>query len=101
MGRSNLVDPRGGRIEVGIAPYKQKLTDWTIWTFTVGGFDFYVKTDQRPFPTSWGPFLLNDNDPVVVPLIDALPFHEIEKFQPIFSQMSSRSRLKDFGDTTR
>jgi hypothetical protein len=87
IGRSNLTDPSGQRIEVGIAPYKQKLMDWTIWTFTIGGFDFYVKLDQRPFPIAWKPFLLNDNNPVVLPLVDGLPLHEISKFQPIFAQM--------------
>jgi hypothetical protein len=87
VGRSNLTDPAGKIIEVGIAPYRQRLINWTVWTFTIGGLDFYVKTDQRPFPTHWHSFLVNDNDPVILPLIDALPFHEIEKFQPIFRQM--------------
>jgi|tagenome__1003787_1003787.scaffolds.fasta_scaffold20972534_4 hypothetical protein len=87
VGRSNLIDPSGRRIEVGIAPYKNRLKEWTIWTFTVGGFDFYVKTDQRSFPIAWKSFLLNDNDPVTVSLIKPLPFHQIPKFQPILAQM--------------
>jgi hypothetical protein len=90
VGRSNVVDPHGNPIEVGIAPYKSKLYGWTIWLFTIGGFDFYIKTDQRPFPKAWQPFLVNDNDPLVLPLIDAMPLHQIEKFQPIFKQMLKR-----------
>lgn len=95
VGRSNVVDPTGNRIEVGIAPYKQKLKDWTVWHFTIGGFDFYVKTDQRPFPRSWKPFLINDNDPIVLTLIDPQALHQIPKFQPIFTQMAKANRAKN------
>lgn len=90
VGRSNLTNATGERIELGVAPYKNKFRDWTIWMFTVGGLDFYVKTDQRPFPVDWRPFLLNDNDPVALPLIDPLRFDEIPKFRPIFAQMTKR-----------
>jgi hypothetical protein len=46
--------------------------------------------EKHPFPKAWQPFLVNDNDPLVLPLIDAMPLHQIEKFQPIFKQMLKR-----------
>ena len=97
LGRANVVDPRGKSVEVGIAPYRVKLRDWNLWHFAVGGFDFYVKTDQRPFPRSWKPFLLNDNDPVAMPLIDPQALHDIPKFQSIFQNMIAR-RAQEFGE---
>jgi hypothetical protein len=87
VGRANVIDPRGQPVEFGIAPYRLRLREWTLWHFAIGGFDFYVKTDQRPFPTMWKPFLANDNDPITLPLIDPQRIHEIPKFQPIFLQM--------------
>jgi hypothetical protein len=89
LGRSNLVDPSGNRIEIGLAPYRRKLLWWNIWHFSIAGFDFYLKADKRPFPELWKPFLANDNDPVTVPLIDPLRFDQLPMFQPIFKQMTA------------
>lgn len=95
VGRSNLIEPSGTRVEIGLAPYKKRLLRWTIWHFSIGGFDFYVKTDQRRFPREWQDFLANDNDPLTLPLIDPLRLDDVPMFQPIFAQMfkfrSSRS----------
>jgi hypothetical protein len=87
IGRSNLIDPSGNRIEIGLAPYRRKLLDWTVWHFTIAGFDFYIKTDKRPFPKQWNEFLANDNDPIILPRIDPQQLHEIPILQPIFAQM--------------
>lgn len=90
LGRSNLVDPSGDRVEIGLAPYRRKLLTWNVWHFSIGGFDFYFKADKRPFPEFWKPFLANDNDPVTIPLIDPLRFDQLPMLQPIFKQMNSR-----------
>jgi hypothetical protein len=90
MGRANLVDVKGQRVEIGLPPYRRKLLEWTVW-HQIAGFDFYVKTDQRPFPSSWKDFLLNDNDPVVLPLIDPVSLHSVPMLQPIFAQMRRRA----------
>jgi hypothetical protein len=89
VGRSNIVDPLGKRIELGLAPYRRKLLDWTIWHFTIAGFDFYLKVDKRPFPRQWKEFLANDNNPIALPLIDPQSIHEIPMLRPIFAQMAS------------
>ena len=90
VGRSNLVDPEGKRLEFGIAPYRQRLRNWNVWHFSIGGFDFYLKTDQKPFPPTWKQFLANDNDPITIPLIDAQPLHEVPMLQPILRRMLAR-----------
>lgn len=90
VGRSNVIDPRGKRVEIGLAPYKSKLLNFTVWHFSIGGFDFYLKADGRPFPKQWTEFLANDNDPISLPIIDPVRIHELEKFQPIFAQMLKR-----------
>jgi hypothetical protein len=87
VGRSNIVGADGHRIEIGLAPYKRRLLDWTVWHFTIAGFDFYVKTDKRPFPEPWKPFLANDNDPITLALIDPRRLDEIPMLRPIFAQM--------------
>lgn len=91
VGRSNIVDFEGKPIEIGLAPYRQKLLDWNVWHFTIAGFDFYVKTDKRPFPRQWKEFLANDNDPITLPLIDPRNLLEIPLLQPIFAQMAKAS----------
>ena len=87
VSRSNIVDLRGKRIEIGVPPYRRKLLQWTVWHFSLAGFDFYLKTDQRSFPADWEQFLINGNDPVTLPLIDPLRFDSIPMFRPIFTQM--------------
>lgn len=99
VGRSNLVDLAGKRIEFGLAPYKRNLLDWEVWHFTIGGFDFYLKTDSRPFPNEWKFLLANDNDPIITPLIDPILVHDVPMLQPIFAQMlkrADRSKPTDF-----
>jgi hypothetical protein len=87
VGRSNIIDPSGKRLEFGLAPYKRKLLRWTVWHFTIGGFDFYLKTDRRPFPIEWKQFLANDNDPITTPLIDPVRLTDVRMLEPIFAQM--------------
>jgi hypothetical protein len=87
VSRSNIVDPRGKRVDLAIPPYRRKLMGRTVWHSCLAGFDFYLKTDQRPFPYDVKEFLLNDNDPVTIPLIDPLRFDNIPMLQPIFRQM--------------
>lgn len=91
IGRSTILDLNGNRIEIGLAPHKSKLLHWNIWHFTIAGFDFYLKTDKRPFPSQWKEFLANDNDPITLPLIDPRRLHEVPMFQPIFAQMLKKA----------
>ena len=91
IGRSNLLDPNGKRVEIGLAPYKRRVLKWTIWHFSIAGFDFYIKTDQQPFPRQWREFLANDNDPITIPVIDPLHLHQIPMLKPLFSQMMKKS----------
>lgn len=90
ISRANVVDARGGWVELGIAPYRVKLLYWNVWHFMIGGFDFYIKADQRPFPKSWEPFLINNNTDLTLPKTDPVRIHELPKFQPIFEQMMKR-----------
>jgi hypothetical protein len=70
-----------------IPPYRQKLRDRRVWMFVIGGLQFHLKTDKRPFPQSWEPYLGNDNDPLVLadgPELDVL---EARALKPIFDRM--------------
>ena len=89
VGRSNLRDLNGAPLEVGIPPYRQKLKDWNVWHFQIGGFDFYLKTDKRPFPAHFEPYLA-DKNPLICRLIDPVDFASVPMFQPILSNMVSR-----------
>lgn len=86
IGRNPLT-VQGKRIDVGIAPYKQRMGDLLIWQFTISGLDFYLKTDQRPFPKSWNDFLANDNDPIIIGQIEERGVHETPKLFPVIKRM--------------
>lgn len=91
VGRSNLRDPSGALLELGIPPYRQKLKDWNVWHFQIGGFDFYLKTDKRPFPDHFQPFLA-DQKPLICGMIDPMDFASVPMFQSIFTNMVDRKR---------
>lgn len=87
ISRSNIVDRRGKSVSLGIPPYRRKLMGRTVWHSSLAGFDFYLKTDQRSYPLDLKEFLINDNDPITIPVIDPLRFDSIPMLQPIFMQM--------------
>ena len=77
----------GKRVDVAIAPYRQRMYQWNVWHFTISGLDFLLKTDRRPFPASWKPFLANGNDPLVVGLIGERGIDEVPKLMPLLRRM--------------
>lgn len=90
VGRSNLRDPSGKSLEIGIPPYRQKFKHRNVWHFQIGGFDFYLKTDQRPFPAEFEPYLA-DKDPLVCGMIDPVDLASVPMFQGIFANMMART----------
>lgn len=81
---------RGSLVPLGIPPHRQKLDKWRTWMFAIGGLQFHLKTDQRPFPSDWNRFLGNDND--VLHLTEG-PDNDIRYvpiLQPIFTRMRKR-----------
>jgi hypothetical protein len=89
VGRANLRSADGKRAMVAIPPYRQKMADWNVWHFHLGGLDFYLKTDRRPFPSGFSPYLANDNDPLTLVQIDPLRVDQVPILEPVFSQMYS------------
>ena len=90
IGRSNLTGPDGRPIEIAIAPYRRRLMDWHVWHFTMGPLSVFLKTDKRPFPASWTPYLANDNDPLTLIGMDARRVDQIPILQPILRSMFRR-----------
>ena len=92
VGRPSLVMPDGQPARIAIAPYQRRLLDWRVWHFTVGGLDVFLKADSRPFPITWVPFLANDNDPLILPAIDALRIDRIPMLKPILRNMAIKRK---------
>jgi hypothetical protein len=78
---------QGRPLTLAIAPYRDRMTIWNVIHFTLSGLDFYLKVDQRPFPTAFRPYLANDNDPVIISNPGARSVHQVPKLRPIFEQM--------------
>lgn len=83
----NPLTARGRRVDIAIAPYRERMEGWNVWHFAISGLDFYLKTDRRPFPESWRPYLANSNNPIVVGQIDERGFHQVPKLFPILRRM--------------
>ena len=77
----------GERVDVAIGPYLERMDTWNAWHFTISGLDFHLKTDRRPFPIGWRPYLANGNDPVVVGQIDERGIHQVPKLFPLLRRM--------------
>lgn len=86
VGRNPLT-VRGQQVDIAIAPYRERMERWNVWQFTISGLDFYLKTDRRPFPESWRPYLANSNNPIVVGQIDERGIHQVPKLFPILHRM--------------
>ncbi len=70
VGLSTLGDDMGKPVRIGLAPYRQKFGDFSTWHFIIGRLDVHLKTDQKPFPTEWAPYLANGADPVVLHAVE-------------------------------
>lgn len=80
------------RVPIGIPPHRRKLGDLGIWLFVIGGLQFHLKTDKRPFPTSWQPYLGNGNDPLILTDGFELDILELPMLRPIIQRMLARKR---------
>jgi len=89
VGRASLLMADGSEARIAIPPYSRRMGEWRVWHFFVGGLDVYLKTDKRPFPQEWRPYLANGNDPLTLPTIDPLPVAKIKMLHPIFRKMAS------------
>jgi hypothetical protein len=78
----------GKSVQVAVGPYRDRMGNWNVWHFTIGGLDFYLKTDARRFPTSWRPYLANGNNPIVLGQTRPRGFHETPKLFPILRRMN-------------
>lgn len=88
VGRNPLT-VRDQRVDIAIAPYRNRMGRWNVWHFTISGLDFYLKTDRQPFPESWRPYLANNNNPIVVGQIDLRGIDQVPNLLPIFQRMQS------------
>ena len=88
LGHSPIVSGSNRLLDFAIAPYRQRLADFNVVHFSLYGIDFYLKTDRRPFPGDWKPYLVNGNDPVFIGRLDDLEWSAIPKLQAIFLQMA-------------
>lgn len=90
MGRSNIISPQGQKIEMAIAPYRNRMSGRNIWQFTIGGLDYYVRTDKSPFPKDWHECTAG-SELITLLSIDAQSIHKIPKFSKIFRNMATPS----------
>lgn len=90
VARANLINADGEPAGMAIPPYRQRLGNWNVWHFHIGGFDIYLKTDHRPFPAQFSPFLANDNDMLTLVQIDPLRSDRVPILQPILKQMFTK-----------
>jgi hypothetical protein len=79
-------------VAIGIPPHRQKLKDWRTWLFVIGGLQFHLKLDQRPFPAEWSPFLANGNDPLLLTPGTGMDIREVPILKPIFQRMVARRK---------
>jgi len=77
----------GEQARLAIGPYREKLSGFNVWHFAISNLDFYLKTDARPYPATWRPFLANANNPVVVGRNDARDISTVPKLFPILRRM--------------
>ena len=82
---------KGEPINIGLPPYHERLSGYNVVHFVVSGLSFYLKTDQRPFPSSWAPLLAEDNERVILGKLNPLDVRYVPKFRTLFEQMRKRS----------
>ena len=90
LGRTNLTNPDGRPLELEIAPYQQRMLGCSVWHFTMGPLDVFLKTDKRFFPASWTPYLANNNDPLTLIAMDARRVDQVPILRPILQIMFHR-----------
>lgn len=81
-----------GRINLAIAPYRNRIENINIWHFSIGGLSFYLSTDNRKFDRNWVPYLANGNDPLIVSSIEAQDISKVPLLKPILQNMLDRQR---------
>lgn len=76
-------------INIAVLPYRTKLLSWNVWHFVVRNSSFFIKTDQRPFPWNWSPYVVNGNQNLQIPVGDSLSIVDVPVFKPIFARMGT------------
>lgn len=87
IGISNLRLGEERPVPFCLYPYRQRLRAWNTWHFVLGGFDFHLLTDQRPFPVEWKPYLANGNDPLILTATDPMDIRTVPMLQPLLGRM--------------
>ena len=89
---STLSDHTGRPIQMGLAPYRQKLGGFWTWHFIVGRLDVQLKTDKRMFPAEWTPYLANDADPIVLHAMEPADIATVPLLRPITDNIRATAR---------
>jgi len=89
---STLSDCTGKPVSVALAPYRQKFREFSTWHFIVGRLDVHLKTDRRPFPADWGPYLANGADPIVLHAVDPVDIATVPLLRPITDNIRATPR---------
>lgn len=86
------VTGQGGRlVPMALAPYRTKLMDTWVWHFVVGYFDLMLKTDGRPWPVEWRPYLA-DRDPLTLFQADRVDLATV----PFLRELTDRVRASPY-----
>ncbi|MCO8019432.1 hypothetical protein NI456_11245 [Brevundimonas diminuta] len=89
---STLSDRNGKPVSMGLAPYRQKFGGYWTWHFIIGRLDVQLKTDKRPFPADWSPYLANDADPVVLHAVEPADIATVPLLRPITDNIRATVR---------
>ena len=90
IARNHLKMPNGTESSLVVAPFPTRLAHWRCWLFSVGGVQFYVKLDKRPFPIDWRTYEANATDPVRLFQLDAMKAFDVPILQPLMKRMTNR-----------
>lgn len=79
---------QGQALDIVISPYATRLDRWRVWHFAIGPIIFYLKTDKRPWPADFRPYLANGNDRII--LAEA-PSRDIRN-KPMLDHLQAKNR---------
>lgn len=88
---ANLRGHDGSRVPLGLYPHRVKLNGRTAWHFIVGLLEFYLKTDNQPWPKDWA-FAFSDQDPLMLGQTDAFDLATV----PMLREVTDRIRASPY-----
>lgn len=88
---ANLRGHDGNRVPLGLYPHRVKLSGRTAWHFIVGLLEFYIKTDNQPWPKEWA-YALSDNDPLMLCQTDPFDLASV----PMLREVTDRIRASPY-----